>query len=161
MPTVCRRVDRHSDHQHMRHWMGDCMVDDMNARRTEPSRSLTDRRKPHRYVPASHTDISGAEAQRGSGQGNYSYPTMFRLSVYTGGHFFLTRRWLSSAERHLSMRTFSTLTGSSDTISANGSTGASHGRTERPVRGGHIPRIGSCGQQISRSRFGKIATEDA
>ena len=34
------------------------MVVGMNARRTEPSRSLTDRRKPHRYVPASHTDIS-------------------------------------------------------------------------------------------------------
>jgi hypothetical protein len=29
----------------------------MNARRTEPTRSLTDQRKPHRYVGHAHTDI--------------------------------------------------------------------------------------------------------
>jgi len=33
-------MDRDSDLEHMRHWLGDCMVGGMNARRTEPSRSL-------------------------------------------------------------------------------------------------------------------------
>lgn len=30
----------------------------MNARRTEPSRSLTDQRKPHRYTPSHQTNVA-------------------------------------------------------------------------------------------------------
>ncbi len=35
----------------------------MNARRTEPTRSLTDQRKPHRYTPSHATDVAATFAK--------------------------------------------------------------------------------------------------
>ncbi len=83
-----------------------------------------------------------AEAGRGSGEGNYSYPVLYRLSQDTSRYFFFSRRWTDGGgTRNWSLRTTTEIDGVGDPWSAF---------TDVTQRSGQRPYVKSISDGVKR-----------